>query len=153
MWELDHKEGRALKNWCFLIVMLEMTLENPLGSKEIKAVNPKGNQFWIFTGRTDAEAEAPILRLPDVKSWLIGKDPDVAKDWRQEEKVPSGDLPGGPVVENPPHNAGDAGSVPGQGAKIPGDTRQRCCNCWAHWLQSPHDTTRESAPDHERSHN
>ena len=86
MWELDHKEGRALKNWCFLIVMLEMTLENPLGSKEIKAVNPKGNQSWIFTGRNDAEAETPILWLPDVKSWLIGKDPDAAKDWGHKEK-------------------------------------------------------------------
>ena len=86
MWELDHKEGWALKNWCFQIVELEKTLENPRASKEIKPVNPKGNQPWIFIGRTDFEAEAPILWLPDAKSRLIGKDPDAGKDWRQEEK-------------------------------------------------------------------
>ena len=86
MWELDHKEGWALKNWCFQTVMLEKTLDNPLDSKEIKAVNPKGNQPWIFTGRTGAEAEAPILWPPDAKSWLIRNDPDAGKDWGQEEK-------------------------------------------------------------------
>ena len=74
--ELDHKEGWAPKNWCFWIVVLEKTLESPLDCKEIKPFNPKGNQSWIFTGRTDAEAEAPILWPPDMKSWLIGKDPD-----------------------------------------------------------------------------
>ena len=84
MWELDHKEGWAVKNWCFWIVVLEKTLESPLDSKEIKPVNPKGNQPWIFFGRTDAEA--PILWPPDAKSWLIGKDPDAGKDWGQEEK-------------------------------------------------------------------
>ena len=86
MWGLDHKEGWALKNWCFQMVVLEKTLERPLDCKEIKPVNPKGNQSWIFIGRTDAEAEAPILWPPDVKSQLIGKDPDAEKDWRQEEK-------------------------------------------------------------------
>ena len=86
MWELDHKEGWALKNWCFQIVVLEKTLESPLDCKDSKSVNPKGNQSWIFTGRTDAEAEVPILWSPDVKSQLIGKDPDAGKDWRQEEK-------------------------------------------------------------------
>ena len=86
MWELEHQGGWAPKNWCFLIVVLEKTLESSLYSKEIKPVNPKGNQPWIFIGRTAAEAEAPILWLPDAKSWLIGKDPDAAKDWRQEEK-------------------------------------------------------------------
>ena len=86
MWELDHKEGWAPKNWCFQTVVLEKTLESPLDCKEIKPVNPKGNQSWIFIGGTDAEAEAPVLWPPDVKSWLIGKDPDVGKDWRQEEK-------------------------------------------------------------------
>ena len=90
MWELDHEEGRVLKNWCFWDVMLEKTvespLESPLDSKEIKPVHPKGNQFWIFTGRTDAEAETPILWSPDVKSQLIRKDPDAGKDLRQEEK-------------------------------------------------------------------
>ena len=84
-WELDHKEGWVLKNWCFQIVLLEKTLESPLDSK-IKPVNPKGNQPWIFTGRTDAEAEAPVLWPPDAKSQLNGKDPDAGKDWRQEDK-------------------------------------------------------------------
>ena len=74
------------KNWCLQIVVLEETLESPLGCKEIQAVYPKGNQSWIFIGRTDAEAETPILQLPDVKSWLIWKDPDAGKDWKQEEK-------------------------------------------------------------------
>ena len=74
MWELDHKEGWVLKNWCFQIVVLDKTLESPLDCKEIKPVNPKGNQPWIFIGRIDAEAEAPIHWPPDVKSWLTGKD-------------------------------------------------------------------------------
>ena len=86
MWEMDHKEGWVQKNWCFWTVVLEKTLEIPLDCKEIKPVNPKGNQFWIFIGRTDAEAVAPILWPPVVKSWLIWKDPDAGKDWRQEEK-------------------------------------------------------------------
>ena len=85
MWELDHKKGWVLKNWCFRTVVLEKTLENPLDSKEIKPVNPKGNQLWIFTERTDAEAEAPILCPPIVKSQLIGKDLDAGKGWEQEE--------------------------------------------------------------------
>ena len=86
MWELYHKEGWALKNWCFQTVVLEKTLESPLDSKEIKPVNPKGNQPWIFIGRADADAEAPVLWPPDAKSQLVGKDPDSGKDWRQEEK-------------------------------------------------------------------
>ena len=86
MWELDHKEGWALKNWCFQAVGLEKTLESPLDCKGIKQVNAKGNQPWLFIARTDAEAEAPILWPPDVKSWLTGKDPDAGEDWRQEEK-------------------------------------------------------------------
>ena len=85
MWELDHKEGWVLKNWHCWTMALEKMLENPLESKEIKPVNPKGNQSWIFTGRIDAEAEALILWSPDVKSWLIRKDPDAGRDWRQEE--------------------------------------------------------------------
>ena len=84
MWELDHKEGWVPKTWCSLTVVLK-TLESPLDSK-IKPVNPKGNKSWIFTGRTEAEAEALVLWLPDVKSWLIRKDPHAGKDWRQEEK-------------------------------------------------------------------
>ena len=86
MWELGHKEGLVPKNWCFWIVVLEKTLESPLESKAIKPVNPEGNQHWIFVGRTDAEAEAPIFWPPGVKSQLIGKDPDAGKDWGQKEK-------------------------------------------------------------------
>ena len=80
------KEAWALKNWCFQTVVLEKTLESPMDGKEIKLVNPKGNQPWIFIGRTDAEAEAPVLWPPDAKNWLIGKDADAGKDWRQKEK-------------------------------------------------------------------
>ena len=86
MWDLDHKESWAPKNWCFWTVVLEKTLENPLDSKEIKPVNAKENQSWKFIRRTDAEAKTPILWPPDAKNWLIGKDPDAGKDWRQEEK-------------------------------------------------------------------
>ena len=84
--ELDHKEGWVPKNWCFSTVVLEKTLESPFDCKEIKPLNPKGNQSRIFIGRTDAKAEAPILWPPDVKSQLVRKDPDAGKDWRQEEK-------------------------------------------------------------------
>ena len=86
MWELDYKESWVPKNWCFWTMVLEKTLESPLDCKEIKLVNTKGDQSWTFIGRTDAEAEAPILRPPDMKIWLIGKDPGAGKDWRQEEK-------------------------------------------------------------------
>ena len=86
MWELDHKESWALKNWCFWTVVLEKTLESPLDCKEIQPVNSKGNQSWIFTGRTDVESETPILRPPDAKNRLTGKDSDAEKDWRWEEK-------------------------------------------------------------------
>ena len=90
MWELDHKESWAPKNWCFWTVVLEKTLESLLDWNEIKPINPKGNQSWIFTGRTDAEAETPILWPHDVKNWLTGKDADAGKDWRQEEKGMTG---------------------------------------------------------------
>ena len=86
MWELDQKEGLVLKNWCFRTVVLENTLERPLYCKEIQPVHPKGDQSWMLIGSTDVKAETPILWPPDAKSWLIGKDPDAAKDWRQEEK-------------------------------------------------------------------
>ena len=86
MWQLDHKESRALKNWCFQTVVLEKTLESPLECKGIKPVNLKGNQSWISIGRTDAEAEAPILWPPDAKNRLIGKDRNAGNNWRQEEK-------------------------------------------------------------------
>ena len=84
--ELDYKESWALKNWCFWTVVLEKTLESPLDCKEIQPVHPEGNQSWIFIGRTDAEAETPILWPPDAKSWLLWKVPDGGKDWRWEEK-------------------------------------------------------------------
>ena len=86
MWELDYKESLAPKNWCFWTVVLEETLESPLDCKEIQQIHPKGAQSWVFIGRTDAKAETPILRLPDVKNWLIWKDPDAEEDWGQEEK-------------------------------------------------------------------
>ena len=85
MWELDYKESWALKNWRLWTLVLEKTLESPLDCK-IKVVHPKENQSWIFIGRTDAEAEIPVLWPPDAKNWLVGKDPDAGKDWRQEEK-------------------------------------------------------------------
>ena len=86
MWELDHKEGWAPKNLCFWTVVLEKTIGSSLDCKEITPVNPKGNKFWIFIGRTEAETELPVLWPTDVKSWLIGKGPDAGKNWRQEEK-------------------------------------------------------------------
>ena len=91
MWELDYKESWAPKNWCFWTVVLEKTLQSPLDSMEIKPVNPKGNQPWILIGRAGAEAEAPIFWPPDVKSWLIRKDPDSGKDWGQEQKGATAD--------------------------------------------------------------
>ena len=92
MWELDGKEGWALKNWCFQTGALEKTLESPLDCKEIKPVHPKGNQSWIFIGRMDAEAEAPILWPPDTKSWLIRKDPNAGKDWRQKKELAENEM-------------------------------------------------------------
>ena len=86
MWELDYKESWALKNWCFWTVVLEKTVESPLNCKEIQPVSPKGNESWIFIGKTAAEAETPICWLPDDKNWLLGKDPNAGKDWRWEEK-------------------------------------------------------------------
>ena len=86
MWELDYKGSWASKNWCLWIAVLEKTLESPLDGKEIQPVNPKGNQSWVFIARTHSEAKTPILWPPDVKNWLIGKDPDAGKDCRWEEK-------------------------------------------------------------------
>ena len=94
VWELDYKESRVLRNWCFWTVVLEKTLESPLDCKEIQTVHPKGNQFWILIGRTDAEAETPILCPPDGKNWLLGKDPDAGKDWRQQEKGTENEMTG-----------------------------------------------------------
>ena len=86
MWELNHKESWALMNWCFWTVVLEKTFESPLDYKEIQPVHPKGDQSWVCIGRTDVEAETPILWPPDAKSWLVWKDSDAGKDWGQEEK-------------------------------------------------------------------
>ena len=86
MWQLHYKENWALKNWCFWIVVLEKTVESPLDSKEFQPVHPKGNQSWVFIGRTNAEAETPIFWPPDVKNWLIEKDPVAGNDWRQDDR-------------------------------------------------------------------
>ena len=86
MWELDCEESWALKNWCIWTVMLEKTLESPLDCKEIQPVHPKGDQSWLFSGRTQVEADTPIFWPPDAKNWLIWKDPDAGKDWWPEEK-------------------------------------------------------------------
>ena len=94
MWELGLKESWVPKNWCFWIVVLDKTLESPLGNKDVKPVNPKGNQPWIFIGRTDAEAEAPVFWPPDAKSQLTGKDSDVGKDWGQNEETTEDEMVG-----------------------------------------------------------
>ena len=94
IWELDLEEGLVPKNWCFWIAVLEKTLESPLDCKEIQPVNPKGSQSWIFTGRTDAKAEATIVWPPDVKSRLTGKDPDAGKDWGQEKGTTEDEMAG-----------------------------------------------------------
>ena len=94
MWQFDHKEGWAPKNWCFQTVVLEKTLQSSLDSKEIRPVNPKEKQPWISIGRTDAEAEAPIFWPPDVKSWLTGKDSDAGKSWRQKNGAAESEMTG-----------------------------------------------------------
>ena len=124
MWELDYKESRAPKNWCFWTVVLEKTLESPLDCKEIQAVHPKGDQSWVFIGRTDVEAETPILRLPDAKSWLIGKDPDAGKDWGKEEKGATEDEM---VGWHHQLNGHEFGWTPGVGD---GQGGLACCGSW-----------------------
>ena len=124
MWELDHKESWVLKNWCFWTVVLEKTLESPSDSKEIKSVNPKGNQSWIFLGRTNAETEALILWPPDANSQLIRKDPDAGNDWRQEEKGTTEDEMVGWHHCLSGHEFEQAlGVSDGQGSLV-------CCNPW-----------------------
>ena len=131
MWELDNKEIWMLNNWCFWTVVLEKTLESPLGCKEIKPVHPQRNQSWIFIGRTDAEAEALILWPPDAKNWLIGKDPDAGKDWRQKEKGMTEDEMVGWHQQLDGHEFEQAPGVgDGQGGLA-------CCSVWGHnqtWL-------------------
>ena len=126
MWELDYKESWALKNWCFWTVVLEKTLESPLDYKEIQPVHPKGDQSWVFIGRTDAEAETPLLWPPDAKSWLIWKDPDARKDWRQEEKGMTEDEMVGWHHRLSGHGFGwTPGVGDGQGGLA-------CCGSWGH---------------------
>ena len=117
------KEGWALKNWCFWIMVLEKTLQSPLDSKETKLVHPKGNQSWIFIGRTDAEAEAPILWPPDAKNWLTGKDSDAGKDWRQEKWMTNNEMVGWHHQFNGHESEQAAGVGDGQGSLA-------CCNLW-----------------------
>ena len=126
MWELDYKESWVTKNWCFWTVVLEKTLESPLDCKEIQPVDPRGNQSWIFIGRTDAEAETPILWPPDVKSWLIGKDPDAGKDWGQEEKGTTEDKM---VGWHQQINGHEFQQAPGVGG---GQGSLACCSPWGH---------------------
>ena len=126
MWELDHKEGWVLKNWYFGTVVLEKTLESPLDSKEIQPIHPKGNQPWIFIGRTDGEAEVPILWTPDAKSWLTGKDSDAGKDWGQEEKGATED-----EIARSHHqlNGHESEQTPGDSE---GQGSLACCSPWGH---------------------
>ena len=126
MWELDYKESWVLKNWCFWSVVLEKTLESPLDCKEIQPVHPKGDQSWVFIGRTDVEAETPILWPPDAKSWLIWKDPEAGKDWGKEEKGMTEDE----MVGWHHHLSGyGVGWTPGVGD---GQESLACCGSWGH---------------------
>ena len=132
MWELDYKESSALKNWCFCTAVLKKTLESPLDCNEIQPVNPKGNQFWIFIGRTDVEAETPILWPPDVKNWLIGKDPNAGQDWRQKEQGMTEDEMVGWHHQLDGHELEQALRV-GDG--------QGCLSCCSQWGCKESDTT------------
>ena len=125
MWQLDYKESWAPKNWCFRTVVLEKTLESPLDCKEIQPVHLKRDQSWVFIGRTDVEAETPILWPPDVKSWLIWKDPDAGKDWGQEEKGTTEDEM---VGWHHWLNGLEFGWAPGVGD---GQGGLACCSPWA----------------------
>ena len=125
MWELDHKESWVSKNWCFWTVVSEKTLENTLDSKEIKSVHPEGNQSWIVIGRTDVEAETPILWPPNVKSRFIRKDPDSGKDWRQEKGTTEDQMVGC-------HhwlNGHEFGKAP---VESEGQGSLACCSPWSH---------------------
>ena len=126
MWELDCEEGWAPKNWCFWTVVFEKTLESPLDCKEIKPINPKGNQSWIFIGMSDVEAEAPILWPPDAKSQLVEEDPDAGKDWGQEEK---GTIEDKMVGWHHRLNGHEFEYTPGVGD---GQGSLVCCSWWDH---------------------
>ena len=152
-----------MMNWCFWTVVLEKTLESPLDFKEIQPVHPKGNQSWIFIGRTDAEAETPVLWPPDVKGWLIGKDPDAGKDWRWEEKGTTEDEM---VRWHHRHDGHEFESTPGVGD---GQGGLACCSPWGHkesdtteWLTHIHtqsyyvwgwSVTQKKVTDRSRIHN
>ena len=124
MQELDYKESWMLKNWCFWTVVLEKTLENPLDCQEIQQVHSKGDQSWIFIGRAHVEAKAPIFWPPDAKNWLIWKDPDVGKDWRQDEKGTTEDEMAG---WHHWLNGRESGWTPGVGD---GQGGLACCDSW-----------------------
>ena len=126
MCELNYKESWAPKNWCFWTVVLEKTLERPLEYKKIQPVHPKGDQSWVFIGRTDAKAETPILWSPHVKGWLIGKDPDAGRDWGQEEKGMTEDEMAGQYHWLDGH---EFGWTPGVGD---GQGGLGCCDSWGH---------------------
>ena len=131
MWELDYKESWEAKNWCFWIVVLEKTLESPLDCEEIQLVHPKGNESWIFIGRTGVEAETPIRWLPDTKSWLICSDLDAGKDWRHQEKGMTEDEMVGW------HHRLDRHELE-QGLEVgDGQGSLTCCSPWSHrgWIQ------------------
>ena len=125
MWELDYKESWVRKNWCFWTLVLENTLESPLDYKEIQPIYPKGNQSWIFIGRTDAEAEAPILWPPDAKKWLIGKDPDAEKNWRWEKGITEDEMVGWHHQLDGHEFEQTSGVGDGRGGLV-------CCNPWDH---------------------
>ena len=126
LWELDCEEGWVLKNRCCWIVVLEKTLESPLDSMEMKLVNPKGNQRWIFFGSTYAEAETPIVWLPDEKNWLIGRDSDAGKDWGQKQKgMTEDEMAGWHHRLNGQESQWTSGVGDGQGGLV-------CCNSWGH---------------------
>ena len=125
MWVLDYKESWAPKNWCFWTVALEKSLESPLDGKEIKPVDPKGNQSWIFIGRTDAEAETLLLWPSDAKNWLIGKDPDAGKDWRQEKGMTENEMVGWHHRLNGHEFEQALGVGDGQEGLV-------CCSPWGH---------------------
>ena len=132
MWQLDHKEGWAPRNWCFWTVVLEKTLESPLDCKEIQPVHSKGDQPWVFFGRTDVETETSVLWPPDAKSWLIWKDPDAGKDWSWEEKVTTEDEM---VGWHHWLNGHEFGWTPGVG------DGQRGLACWSPWGHKESDMT------------
>jgi len=125
IWELDYKGSWALKNWCFWTMVLEKTLASPLDCKKIQPVHPKGNQCWLFIGRTDAEAEAPKLWPSDAKNWLIWKDPDAGKDWRQKKRRTENEMAGWHHQLNGHEFEQTPGVGDGQGGLA-------CCSPWGH---------------------